>query len=657
VSFTLAVLVCWVLDLCSWSSARRGVATLTSFTLFVAAGTACGLLGAVAVCVPVRVAAGAPTRRTRAALVGGLSLLGFGVMRYAMGATLVSRAESTHWAIVAAMAFVSLVLGIVLGLGLVSLGSGLRSDGSGRRSWIPIVVLGGIGAISFAIDQMVLVALYARAHAFVEALGVLSFALCIASLLACAVRRARSLRIALLVFSAAAFVWLGAFGASRPLRRALERSLPAVWEEPVYTARWLRRIQRLEDNVFRGGGEAASGLQRLAEKYELQGAVVDQAWHAKSVDVRTARSPERSADPPWNVVVFFVDTLRADVSEDAAVMPETLAWMNANTWFSRAYATGSSTHLTLAPMLGCRYDTTTSDRSTLLEAARANGMRTGLFIPRSASDYHRDFFPSFRFAYRDVVPDVTTRRASTSRELVDRSLAWVREERGRPFFLWLYDHDVHDWADLDDAHLEQQAAEAHLSKSGGLPWRYRAAARGVDRSFTRLRAGIEELGLADRTVILFVADHGEGLGQQDFWNHTTYLWESLLRVPLALHVPGVGPRRADHPVSTVDVATTLSRFVGPLASARTCHGEDLLVTTPSERRFPILFSAVSDGQIARVGILGRSDRKLVVDVRDASARLLRIQDGSSVEDDVSAAEPAELTSRLDELVRSPIYPR
>jgi hypothetical protein len=63
-----------------------------------------------------------------------------------------------------------------------------------------------------------------------------------------------------------------------------------------------------------------------------------------------------------------------------------------------------------------------------------------------------------------------------------------------------------------------------------------------------------------------------------------------------------------------------------------------------------------DGRLTRVGMLGGADRKVVVDLRDADARLLRIQDGSEVEEDVSALEGDELSRRLAQLVATPIYP-
>ncbi len=56
----------------------------------------------------------------------------------------------------------------------------------------------------------------------------------------------------------------------------------------------------------------------------------------------------------------------------------------------------------------------------------------------------------------------------------------------------------------------------------------------VDLQFGRLLAGLEERGLMDNTLVIFVSDHGEGLGNHDHVGHISQLYDSLLHVPLIL---------------------------------------------------------------------------------------------------------------------------
>jgi hypothetical protein len=498
------------------------------------------------------------------------------------------------------------------------------------------------------IDRLVLVSLYERAHSVLEGLAFLTLAIALGGALT-STRAARFVH----AFAGLSLLWLVLLAGSPWIRRHLEMALPSTWEQPVYLGRLLRRLRFAEAVVQNGGGtRLPAGIHHLAERYEAHDTHLDTEWTVPPPAVPAPRPIADSIAPPWNVVIFFVDTLRADVAFDPAVMPETGAWMREHLSFSRAYAPGSSTVLTLAPMLSCRYEAGPHSPPGILRAAHDRGMKTALFIPKSASDYHRGAFPAFRFDHEDLINDREKERVATAQRLVERSLDWLGNERPSRFFLWVYHFDVHSWADLAASYVESIAAETGLSQTEGLPRSYRAAARGVDRAFAQLRSGLRDLGLLDRTLIVFLADHGEGLGKEGFWGHSTHLWESLVRVPLALEAPGLLPRQIDTPVSLIDVPTTLSRFIGALPDEERCHGEDLLDDSLERRRLPILLSATVDGELARVGLLD-SNRKLEVDLREGNARLLDLPS----EEDISARASSDLAHLLNRLVRSPIYPR
>lgn len=536
----------------------------------------------------------------------------------------------------------------------------------------------GLGGLALALERAYAIIAFEKPFSFIEGIAQVGFVFGVAGFLASQRRLARA-RVALDAVVAAAVVAVLLLVFSPPLRAAVTRSLPSVTEEPTFAARWLRRIHRVAAWSGVSGPHPAGSAELVDARPPVadagvdedddetdDGVAVDAAWIARATEWPVARpdagveQPERpppvKAPPPFNVAVFFVDTLRADTAHDTSVMPETASWMSENISFTNAYSSGSSTLLSLAPLLGCRYDATPTARPRLIDAARSSGMRTALIIPKSASDYHRAVFPAFRFQYEDVVPDFDQVQLPTAHALVDRSLEWLKSERPERFFLWLYHFDLHGWGELDEPYLDEQAKAADISKAMGLGWRYHAAARGVDQAFARFRSGLSDLGLLDNTIVVFVSDHGEALGQRQFWRHSTFLWESLLRVPMALQIPNMLPERRDEPTSTVDLGTTLAGLVGSRRSA-TCHGENILAPDrETPRRMPIQFAAMVDGQLVRVGMLGEGQRKIVFDLRDSAARLLRI-DGDAADEDVSEQEPDALAASLAELVKSPIYPK
>lgn len=613
-----------------------GIAMLASF---IAAGTAAGL-GLLVIASPLRLVRPArvfsPRRLAVASYVGALT---FFVARYALRAP-ASWAGQDGWRGNAALFGAACVSAALV---YVKLPAFAKPESSQR--WGPWAL---IGCAAIAIDRLLLVSIYERAHTLAQAIGFAALTAAIAAFFGSVrLRRAGS------AFAVLALAWLLSLGASSRLRARIDAALPHDADgRRVYLGRLVRHLRVLESTARREHPALPAGAHHLAVRYEIHDTQLDEEWSARAT--RPPSAAGENVGPPWNVVVFFVDTLRADVASDASTMPETASWMREHVSFSRAYAPASSTLLSLAPLLSCRYDTKPDEAPALLQLAADRGMTRSLFIPSRASGYHRAYFPTFRFDHEEVVEDMKDDVLLTGDDLVDRALSWLRQDRAEaPFFLWVYDFDVHEWPHVSPQTLEAIANDARLSKTEGLPWRYRAAARAVDRSFARLRSGLDALGLLDRTVIVFLADHGEGLGEHGQWAHSSYLWETLVHVPLAVEAPGLAPRRVDVPVSLVDLPTTLSRFIGPLANEERCHGEDVLADDAAPRRLPILLSAMFEGTLVRVGLLDSSERKLVVDLREGHAR---VYDLPADEENATDA-PAEAARMLNRLVRSPLYPR
>ena len=79
----------------------------------------------------------------------------------------------------------------------------------------------------------------------------------------------------------------------------------------------------------------------------------------------------------------------------------------------------------------------------------------------------------------------------------------------------------------------------------------------VDEWLGRLRAALDDCGMADNTTILFTADHGDMLGEFGLWYKMSFReWSN--RIPLIVHQPKrFRPRRVANPVAQVDVLPTL----------------------------------------------------------------------------------------------------
>ena len=79
----------------------------------------------------------------------------------------------------------------------------------------------------------------------------------------------------------------------------------------------------------------------------------------------------------------------------------------------------------------------------------------------------------------------------------------------------------------------------------------------VDEWLGRLRTTLTETGLAEDTVVILIADHGDMLGERGLWYKMSF-FEWSVRIPLIVHAPKMfAPRRVSSPVSQVDLLPTL----------------------------------------------------------------------------------------------------
>ena len=79
----------------------------------------------------------------------------------------------------------------------------------------------------------------------------------------------------------------------------------------------------------------------------------------------------------------------------------------------------------------------------------------------------------------------------------------------------------------------------------------------VDDKLAELLHALDTTGLRDDTVVVFMADHGEMLGERGDWYKMSF-FEPSATVPLIFHAPlHFGPRRVSGAVSLLDLAPTL----------------------------------------------------------------------------------------------------
>ncbi len=126
----------------------------------------------------------------------------------------------------------------------------------------------------------------------------------------------------------------------------------------------------------------------------------------------------------------------------------------------------------------------------------------------------------------------------------------------RPFFLWVHYIEPHAPYRFHNEYAERLGVNDDQLKKRD---RYDTEIAAVDASIARLLAGVRKRVDESELLVVLTADHGESLGEHNYWGHGRYLYEPSLRIPLrdrlerphpvgdrrlAGHAPGYRPDRA-----------------------------------------------------------------------------------------------------------------
>ena len=90
---------------------------------------------------------------------------------------------------------------------------------------------------------------------------------------------------------------------------------------------------------------------------------------------------------------------------------------------------------------------------------------------------------------------------------------------------------------------------------------YYACTSFMDTQLGRVLDALDRLNLTDRTLIIFIGDHGYHLGERDWWNKDT-LFDRSCQAPLIIAGPGVTAGRVRGLVEFVDIYPTVAEHCG-----------------------------------------------------------------------------------------------
>ncbi len=254
-----------------------------------------------------------------------------------------------------------------------------------------------------------------------------------------------------------------------------------------------------------------------------------------------------------------------------------------------------------------------------------------------------------------ALPDGRAGEYLTDR-LTDEAIAFVEQNRGQPFFLYLTHYAVHTPVQAPD---EITAGYRDTPPSGGQDNPvYAAMIESMDRGIGRLLDTLEKWGLSEDTVVIFFSDnggHGRQTSMEPLRGSKGMLYEGGIRSPMIVRWPGrieAGSRCAE-PVIMVDFLPTILELAGaPLPETQPVDGRSLIPLLEGEARldreaifwhFPAYLEAYAGMEgpwrTTPAGAVRAGDWKLIEFFEDGRLELYNLRDDIGEEHDLAEVDP------------------
>lgn len=321
---------------------------------------------------------------------------------------------------------------------------------------------------------------------------------------------------------------------------------------------------------------------------------------------------------PINVLLISLDTTRKDRLSCYGYWRETTPHIDAlaadGLRFDRCVAVSNWTLPTHASMLGGLYPAAHGAFGrkrplpracrTLAEVLQEAAYRTGAVVANHGwlnralrLDQGFDHYDD-----RRGEPPSPYRAAS---QIADAAVAWLEQDRSRPFFLFLNLLDPHEpyfprpsidaefadapessgpdsadrhwqfWRDVQE-HVHGNRHDLLPDSADLLQGLYDSELAYLDEQVGRLLGWLRSHGLYDRTLVVLTSDHGQSLGEHRKMGHALSLYEPEVAVPMILKLP-FGRRKGvvDYGVQHVDIMPTVLEVLD-LPAPRGLHGVSML---------------------------------------------------------------------------------
>ncbi len=301
---------------------------------------------------------------------------------------------------------------------------------------------------------------------------------------------------------------------------------------------------------------------------------------SRGPDRTETKSTQRSQPRKTNVVLITLDTLRADhvscYNPQSVPTPHIDELAERGVRFDQAVVQVPLTAPSHACILTGTYPPVHKlrdmggfvlDRSvpTLASLAHEAGFETAAFVGSAVLSHSYGLNRGFDIYNDDMgssgdggqLPGIVAEIRGD--KVTERAVEWLEQHHGinrknnsgKNFFLWVHYYDPHFPYDPATPFKEKYSKDLY---SGEVAF--------TDAQVGRLLQYLGDHGLNEKTLIVLMADHGEGLGDHGERTHGVFLYEPSMHVPLIVAGPGIlKGQSVDQQVRSIDIMPTIADFL------------------------------------------------------------------------------------------------
>jgi len=322
------------------------------------------------------------------------------------------------------------------------------------------------------------------------------------------------------------------------------------------------------------------------------------------VNVIIALDKKTTSPPGPNIILITIDTLRANhlgcYGYERNTSPNIDSLARQSVLFQTAVTPRARTGPATAAVLTGQYPHTNTVRTnwvplpkkaiTLQEILSNKNYVTSAVVGNYVlKREHSGFSPGFD-SYDDRMFEKELNRnlyEKTAGQINRSVFNWLEENYQNKFFLWIHYQDPHgpyaaprELRDTFNHHNKDYISIEKIKEFQRLPWieekdgkvdaasyrdNYDTEILYCDEAVGKLVARLSDLGVEDDTVIILTADHGESLGEHDYYlGHGKFVYEASSRVPLIVYGPSIikNPGRIEEQVNLINITPTILDLAG-----------------------------------------------------------------------------------------------